>query len=57
MGRANIDKTCLSKTRYETEQEAREYCQYLFETYDLILFPYKCPLCQGFHLTSGKKLK
>ena len=55
MARSNIDKTCFSKTRYATEEEALDTVAYLYEMEGIRLSVYKCPICNGYHLTKGKK--
>lgn len=54
MGRSNIDKICFSKTRHATKEEAERHADYLWETEGLELKVYKCPICNGWHLTSKK---
>ena len=54
MGQNNADKTCFSKRRYETEDEAWHVSDFLYETYNLDLGVYKCPICEGYHLTKRK---
>lgn len=54
MGRRNIDKICLSKTRYETKEDAEDTVLYLLETKQIELYVYECPICRGFHLTSKR---
>lgn len=53
MGKRNIDN-CLSKSIYETWDEAKESADYLFAVEGMDLEPYKCPICQKYHLTKGK---
>ena len=55
MGRSNIDKICFGKVRHETKGQAEEHVQYLYETQNIELDIYKCPICNGWHLTSKKK--
>lgn len=55
MGRSNINKTCFDKVRHETEQEAMGHIDYLYDTTGLIYDCYKCPICNGWHLTSKRK--
>lgn len=57
MGRSNIDKICLGKFSYETEYEAELAADYIYETEKMDLDIYKCPICNGWHLTSKKKRK
>lgn len=54
MGRSNIDKICFGKVRHETEFEAEQHIDYLYETTGQILDCYKCPICNGWHLTTKK---
>lgn len=54
MGRSNIDKICFSKTRYNTKEEADKTADYIYETENVMLYVYKCPICNGFHLTKKK---
>ena len=55
MGRSNINKTCFDKVRHETEFEAIEHIDYLYETEGIELDYYKCPICNGYHLTTKRK--
>ena len=57
MGKKNIDKICFSKVRHETAEEAELHADYLYETQDIKLDIYKCPICNGWHLTSKRKRK
>lgn len=54
MARSNIDKICFGKVRHETEFEAMQHIDYLYETTGAKLDYYKCPICGGYHLTSRK---
>lgn len=42
---------CLRKKRFETEEEA----WIVIRRADVVLRPYRCALCQQFHLTSRTK--
>ena len=54
MGKRMIDN-CLGKSVYETWEDAQESADYLFVIEGIELEPYKCPICQQYHLTrSGK---
>jgi hypothetical protein len=55
MGKKNIDKICFGKNRYETEEEAWNVSDYIWETEKVDLDIYKCPICNGWHLTSKRK--
>ena len=57
MGKKNIDKICFSKVRHETAEEAELHVDYLYETEKIELDIYKCPICNGWHLTSKRKRK
>lgn len=57
MGKSNIHKTCFSKTRHETKEEAEKHADYLWETEGIDLDVYKCPICNGYHLTTRKGRK
>lgn len=57
MGQSNIDKICHSKTGYETWEEANSTAEYLYETENLDLDIYKCPICGMYHLTSKRRRK
>lgn len=54
MGRSNIAKGCLGKVRHETEEEARQHIDYIYDTTGDIMDYYKCQICGGYHLTSKK---
>lgn len=54
MGKKNIDKICFSKVRHATKQEAEQHADYLWETEGIDLKVYKCPICNGYHLSSKK---
>ena len=54
MGKSNIDKICFSKTRYSTKEEANKTADYIYETENVMLYVYRCPICNGFHLTKKK---
>ena len=54
MGRSNINKICFDKVRHETEFEAMQHIDYLYDTTGEIFGCYKCPICNGFHLTTKK---
>lgn len=54
VGRRNID-SCLSKTSYETYEDALATLNYVYETEGIKLKIYKCPICGNYHLTKGKK--
>ena len=57
MGKSNIDKTCFSKSAYDTYEDAMETAEYILLTEHVRLFPYKCPICGSYHLTSQKVRK
>ena len=54
MGRSNIDKICCGKVRHETAEEAELHADYIYETEKVDLDIYKCPICNGWHLTTKK---
>lgn len=49
-----ITDMCLSKTSYESKEEALDSIRYLEENNIATcrLTTYKCPLCQQYHLSS-----
>ena len=51
MGRNNAYKTCFSKTRFETKDIAEKEADRIYFDSGLMLYVYKCPLCQGYHLS------
>ncbi len=55
MGRRNLDKICFSKKQYQTQEEVEEVIRHLYETENLMLNFYLCPICAKFHLTSKTK--
>ena len=57
MGRSNINKTCFDKVRHETAEEAELHVDYLYDTQNIELDIYKCPICNGWHLTSKRKCR
>lgn len=54
MGKRNID-SCLSKTAYNSYEEAAQTAKYVYETEGIKLKVYKCLICGNYHLTKGKK--
>ena len=55
MGKKNINN-CLNKVYHKTKEEALQHANYILETEDIKLGVYKCPICNGWHLTSkGRK--
>lgn len=54
MAKRPIDN-CLGKSVYETFEDAKETADYLFYSEDIDLEPYKCPICQQYHLTRRSK--
>lgn len=55
MGRSNIDKICFGKVRHETAEEAELHADFLYDTQNIELDIYKCPICNGWHLTTKRK--
>lgn len=51
MGRNNAHKTCFSKIRFETKEDAEKEADRLYFEKGIMLYTYKCPLCGGFHFT------
>lgn len=54
MGKNNAHKTCFSKTRYDTKEIAEEQADKIYFEDGIMLYVYKCPLCNGYHLTRKK---
>jgi hypothetical protein len=46
---ADLERSCQSKNAYETEAHAR--AQATFQRMSDVLFTYRCPYCQLWHLT------
>ena len=51
---SGVIPTCFLKTRHATKEEAERHADYLWETEGIDLKVYKCPICNGWHLTSKK---
>ena len=50
-----VDRSCGGKTEYKDQALAVDAARQLREWDGARLKPYKCPFCQGWHLTSRGK--